>query len=811
MMAHRILLFILLFFTVKNGIAQVEIRKGEVISCGLDPSGKRHIVASPNGLQYSKADRSSRVESTGAIFDVKYSGFTDEAKAAFQYAIDIWASTIKSDVKIRVFANWAFLDNVTTLAFVTPTEVKNFEGAPNKDLWYPTALAEKLARKDINPATEADIVATFNSRRTDWYFGTDGNCPSNKFDLVSVVLHELGHGLGFSGTFRVNNSNGQYGSNDGRPKVYDTYLKNGVNQFLLTFENNSLALANQITGNSITFASPVARQLASTSADPRIYAPNPYDAGSSISHIDQSTYENTINALMTPFADFGNVSHDCGPLVRGMFYEMGWLNTSLTHSAFTDQETLVGKKFTLGVFSDTVVQSSTIKLKYSYNGSATLNEVLLAPSSVPDYFEGEIPNAVSESTINYFFEAVDILGRKYRYPIDNNQVLSFYLGVDQKKPVVVHTSPQEIIQFESVLKLSATVTDNIGIQKVLVEYQVNDGVMYSEEMINTTGNEYNVSLNLIPLDLAQGDKINYKITATDVSSQSNSTVLPATGLLSVSVKSFPVKETFISSLDTDQKEFYGDFSIVKPVGFTNGAIHSQHPYVNSTTPDGMNTSYVLLYPIKLKGKDSFLDFDEVVLVEPGLGTDHTDPAFGDYVIVEGSQDNGQTWKALTPGYDSRKFTEWLNYYNSNINNGDSKAIGTLNFYKHNQIDLLNTFSAESEIYIRFRLYADSKNSGWGWAIDNLRVQDVVLGAKDIATLKNPYEVFPNPTSGKFFLNINSNEPPRQIRIYNLLGQYCGEQNPLDQAYDVSDLPSGMYLIQVSKKDGSTTSLRLIKN
>ena len=77
----------------------------------------------------------------------------------------------------------------------------------------------------------------------------------------------------------MNDSKGYYGQTDGNSKIYDTYLKNGLNQFLLSFENGSLALANQLTSNSVTFASPVARQLSSTSADPRIYAPNPYNSG----------------------------------------------------------------------------------------------------------------------------------------------------------------------------------------------------------------------------------------------------------------------------------------------------------------------------------------------------------------------------------------------------------------------------------------------------------------------------------------------------------------------------------------------------
>jgi hypothetical protein len=205
-----------------------------------------------------------------------------------------------------------------------------------------------------------------------------------------------------------------------------------------------------------------------------------------------------------------------------------------------------------------------------------------------------------------------------------------------------------------------------------------------------------------------------------------------------------------------------------------------------------------------------LDFDEVVLVEPGIGTDHTAPQFGDYVIVEGTQDDGQTWKPLAPGYDSRKFTDWLNYYNSNISNGDSKAIGTLNYYKHNQINLLNTFSAGAEIYIRFRLYSDNKNSGWGWAIDNLRVQDLVLAAGDFVYKSDLIGIYPNPTPDKFSF-VMDGIAPKQIKIYTMIGQYCKELDPMDRVHDVSDLPSGLFLVRITNNDGTSHTVRLIRN
>ena len=71
----------------------------------------------------------------------------------------------------------------------------DFPGAEVANTWYFSALADHLAGADLNPGF-ADIVANF-STNFEFYFGFDNN-EGLLVDLLPVMLHELGHGLGFA-------------------------------------------------------------------------------------------------------------------------------------------------------------------------------------------------------------------------------------------------------------------------------------------------------------------------------------------------------------------------------------------------------------------------------------------------------------------------------------------------------------------------------------------------------------------------------------------------------------------------------------
>ena len=136
-----------------------------------------------------------------ATFNVTYTGFTPAARTAFQSAVNVWKTRVTSTVPITVNATFQPL-GPGILGSAGPNFVwRNFTGRPQADTFYVDAIANKRHGSQLDPS--ADIVANFSSNFPNWYFGTDGAGPAGDFDFKTVVLHELGHGLGFLGAGQV--------------------------------------------------------------------------------------------------------------------------------------------------------------------------------------------------------------------------------------------------------------------------------------------------------------------------------------------------------------------------------------------------------------------------------------------------------------------------------------------------------------------------------------------------------------------------------------------------------------------------------
>ena len=320
-----IALFLLLVAVVGTR-SQPQVKSGDVHY--LRSTGRTVDVKTPPPLHFRNRQIDLPTSKITATYD---DGFhrNPAAKAAFQYAVYLMQAEIASKVEIRVEAVFQpSLLGENTLGSAAPNGAYvNFDhGMPN--VWYCSALADKLSGVDENPG-QPDIRASFNSSH-DFYFGTDGNTPANKHDFVTVVLHELIHGIGFTSGWYDYDTVTLKGSirHTGFYEIYDFFVVNGSGRSIASFLDPSIALGSQMISDNL-FWNGASGKAAYGGNRPKLYAPSQWGERASYSHLDETTYSHgDINALMTPSVNMGESIHDIGPIVRGMLEDMGWTMSS---------------------------------------------------------------------------------------------------------------------------------------------------------------------------------------------------------------------------------------------------------------------------------------------------------------------------------------------------------------------------------------------------------------------------------------------------------------------------------------------------
>lgn len=262
----------------------------------------------------------------------------EEAKEPAYKAAEIWASYLEITVPIRVKFGWC--DN---LKGFNARGGATYSYPYSDGYYYPLPLINQLLGYDRNKDV-VDIICVFKSDiENGWYFGIDGKVgvtpdpydPLASYfqeDFVTIAMHEICHGLGISGSMKVEDGRGSWGGNIGKARIYDTFLCTGQERHLTDinfYSNNSVKLAEALTSDNIYWSG--AHAIAANNGFPvKIYAPTQWST-SSISHLDLM-YARTENNVMayglggTLNADGLGVTYYHGSplIVLGMLQDMGW-------------------------------------------------------------------------------------------------------------------------------------------------------------------------------------------------------------------------------------------------------------------------------------------------------------------------------------------------------------------------------------------------------------------------------------------------------------------------------------------------------
>ena len=254
----------------------------------------------------------------------------------FNAAAAVWSAFLDSSITVQVGSQFNSLSPCTTSGGVlgsagTTTIHRNFPNAIFANTWYHQALANKLRGADSS-AADPDIGATFNSdvdtgclgAGTHFYYGLDNATPAGTVNLFVVLLHEIGHGIGFSSF--TDEATGAFFN--GSPDVWARFQfdrDQGLTWFQMP--NDAARAASAINNNDLLWDGPNVRiasgflTLGRDAATGRVelYTPATLEPGSSVSHYNTRA---TPNLLMEPAINTGlPLTLD---LTRQLTRDIGW-------------------------------------------------------------------------------------------------------------------------------------------------------------------------------------------------------------------------------------------------------------------------------------------------------------------------------------------------------------------------------------------------------------------------------------------------------------------------------------------------------
>lgn len=267
----------------------------------------------------------------------------------YRHVADIWERAIQSNVVIKVSAGWEALTCDATSAVLGSAGAWNvWNNFPNGSpgTWYPQALANSLAGVNLSAGVpddgtgygNVDIKTQFNVNLGNagclpgrgFYLGIDDNIGT-LINFKTTLLHELGHGLGFSvlttSTLSGNrlNADGSAQSAGGLPSIWERFMFD--NTAGLTWQNMTSAqrVASTINPLQLAWIGPnaVAGAGATLTALPKLQISTPvpgvsglYDYGTA-SFGATATNLGNFGALAASLVTFNSVQYTTGCTATG--------------------------------------------------------------------------------------------------------------------------------------------------------------------------------------------------------------------------------------------------------------------------------------------------------------------------------------------------------------------------------------------------------------------------------------------------------------------------------------------------------------
>lgn len=216
-----------------------------------------------------------------------------------------------------------------------------FPGQPHADSAYPFALANVIENRDRN-ANTPELQIDFNSDKS-WYYGTTGY-PTEQFmfDMRSVCIHEVFHGLGVLTS--LNPAGDKWGQDNtsaaDKQNIFDRFLRNADgNPF--TGPGQPVAIPAGTVTNTVTWAGAnAAKANGQGRPAPTLYTPGNYQPGKSLVHTDPSLYWGAWGTISPEHLDRSGKMM-ISPIAQGILMDMGYTGVK-TIQRFWNSDTVNG-------------------------------------------------------------------------------------------------------------------------------------------------------------------------------------------------------------------------------------------------------------------------------------------------------------------------------------------------------------------------------------------------------------------------------------------------------------------------------------
>ncbi|MCP4293742.1 MAG: S8 family serine peptidase [bacterium] len=214
-------------------------------------------------------------------------------------------------------------------------------------------------------------------------------------------------------------------------------------------------------------------------------------------------------------------NNDFGWGIINAFEAVQYFGPNLDHAPLGDSES-TGTPYSVSALVTDREGLDTVTLSYRIDSGLWQQQAMTATGE-PDTYSADIPGQAAGTTVDYYLSALSTNGVQTVLPaLAPENYFSFNVGPDVTLPELLHNalSDQALIAWPPTLYCTAS--DNLGLDRVEMTYQLNGGPVMGPYVLTDDSNDaYSLVFPVDAVALQVGDSLTYSITAYDLANIPN--------------------------------------------------------------------------------------------------------------------------------------------------------------------------------------------------------------------------------------------------------------------------------------------------